>query len=196
MAQTQHIPVEAGRVYRTGHLRRWGANPTRLAARLERSGVLRRLTHGLYYAPRRSKFGEVPPSAEALLDAFLQGTAYVLTGPSRWNALGLGSTALFRYPLVYNMKRSGRLNIGGRTFDFRQIAFPAAPPAEWFVVDLLRHTREAGVSEAMLGENLAHALSEGRFDGDKLVLMAARFGRRQEQDTVQNALRRALAVSK
>jgi len=187
MAKTPHLSFEAGRVYRTSHLRRWGANPTRLAARLERRGDLRRLTHGLYYAPRRSKFGEVPPSAEALLDAFLQGTLYVITGPARWNALGLGSTALFAHPLVYNMKRSGRLNLGGRTFDFRQIAFPVEPPAEWFIIDLLRHTRAAGVSRATIETHLARALAAGRFDADRLLHMAARFGRRQEQDTVQRA---------
>lgn len=188
MSRTGTVPLEVGQVYRTGHLRRWGANPTRLAERLEREGALRRLTHGLYYAPRHSKFGEVPPAMEVLLDVFLQGTSYVLTGPARWNALGLGSTALFAHPLVYNMKRSGRLSLGARTFDFRQRAFPVDPSAEWFVIDLLRHTQEAGVSRSLIEENLTRALSKGRFDADRLVLMAERFGRRQEQDTVQHAL--------
>ena len=101
------VPLDPGTVYRTAWLRRWGDNPTRLAHKLERRGLVQRLGHGLFYAPRKSRFGDVPPSDEALLDAFLDGTPYVVTGPHRWNALGLGSTALFARPLVYNTKRTG-----------------------------------------------------------------------------------------
>lgn len=41
-----------------------------------------------------------PPGEEALLDALLDGTPHLVTGPPRWNALGLGSTALHVRPLV------------------------------------------------------------------------------------------------
>lgn len=47
------------RVYRTSELRQWGANPTRLSARLEQEGQIRRLGHGLLYVPYRGRFGEV-----------------------------------------------------------------------------------------------------------------------------------------
>ena len=184
--------LESGRVYRTAHLRRWSANPTRLAAHLTERGALRRLSHGLYYAPRQSRFGETPPSEAALLETFLNGSPYVLTGPARWNALGLGSTALFAHPLVYNMKRSGKLDLGGRTFLFRQVAFPLGPTPEWFVVDLLRNAEAAGASRSTLEANLARAVAIGRFDADMLLAMASRYGRLQEQD----AVRRALAIAR
>jgi hypothetical protein len=185
------VPLEAGRVYRTSWLRRFGDNPTRLSQRLEARGLVRRLGHGLFYAPTSGRFGEVPPSDEALLDAFLDGTPYLATGPPRWNALGLGSTALFVHPLVYNTKRTGRFLVGRRTFDLRREKFPARPTAEWFVVDLLHHADEAGVDRHDVTENLTRALRRGRFDLDRLFEMAALFGGRREIDLVRAAVESA-----
>ena len=185
--QPAAVPLEPGTVYRTAWLRRWGENPTRLAQRLERRGLVRRLGHGLFYAPKMSRFGEVPPSDEALLNAFLDGTPYVVTGPSRWNALGLGSTALFAHPLVYNTKRTGTFSVGGRTFDLRRVAFPSAPTPEWFVVDLLRNAASAGVDRNALTRNLAARLKAETFDVDRLFDMAARFGGTQELEAVRDA---------
>ena len=186
-----NVPLDPGTVYRTAWLRRWGGNPTRLAQRLEARGLVRRLGHGLLYAPRMGRFGEVPPSDEALLDAFLDGTPYVVTGPSRWNALGLGSTALFAHPLVYNTKRTGTFDVGGRTFELRRVAFPANPPAEWFVVDLLRHADAVGTDREELVGHLAQRVRAGRFDVDRLFDMAARFG---SADAL-GAVRRAVAAA-
>lgn len=182
------VSLDPGAVYRTAWLRRWGANPTRLAQKLEAHGLVKRLSHGLLYAPRISSFGEVPPSDEALLTAFLDGTPYVMTGPTRWNALGLGSTALFAHPLVYNTKRTGRFELGGRTFDLRRTAFPADPSAEWFIVDLLRHSDAASVEREALVRNLATRLRSGRFDEDRLLQAAEQFGRRLEVDDIRRAV--------
>jgi hypothetical protein len=187
------VQLEAGKVYRTAALRRWGSNPTRLAQRLEALGVLQRLGHGLVYAPRKSRFGVVPPSNSALLDAFLDGTPYVVTGPARWNALGLGSTALFAHPLVYNTKRTGTLCVGGRTFAFRRTAFPTSPTPEWFAVDLLRHADAAGVDVQEVTSRLARKVAEGALDVDGLFEMAARFGGPDEVERVAAATRPAAA---
>jgi hypothetical protein len=141
----------------------------------------------LLYAPRTGRFGEVPPSDEALLDAFLDGTPYVVTGPARWNDLGLGSTALFVHPLVYNTKRTGTFALGGRTFELRRVAFPADPPPEWFVVDLLRHADAAGVDRDELVDRLGRRVRAGRFDADRLFDMATRFGTTAELEAVRAA---------
>jgi hypothetical protein len=53
--------------------------------------------------------------------AFLDGGPFVFTSPERWNALGLGSTAVFAAPLVYNTKRSGAFELGGRRFVLRRV---------------------------------------------------------------------------
>ncbi len=188
MAVPAPVSLDPGTVYRTAALRRWGQNPTRLAARLERDGLLKRLGHGLVYVPRKTRFGDAPPTEEALLDAFLDGTPYVVTGPPRWNALGLGSTALHVHALVYNTKRSGSFALGGRTFELRRVAFPSEVCPEWFVVDLLRNSNAAGVDRADLLVNLGKALRAGRFDPRLLLRMAEQFGNREVADLVRRTV--------
>ncbi len=84
---------EPGKVYRTRDLRTWGANPTRLARRLVEEGELRPLAHGLFYHPKRSRFGAVPPEDAEVMRGFLSNEDFVLTGSPYWNALGLGAQA-------------------------------------------------------------------------------------------------------
>jgi hypothetical protein len=178
---------EPGRVYRTREFSRWTANAPRLAQRLVRQGQLLQLAHGLFAAPRRSRFGIVPPTDEALMRAFLDGP-FVFTGPDRWNALGLGATAVFAQPLVYNTKRSGRFDFGGRAFLLRRVAFPEEPSPEWFIVDLFENADRAATSLDELTMSLATALRAGRFDSGRLVEMARRFGSRRTQQLVRRAL--------
>ena len=172
------LPLHAGRVYRTRDLGRWTRNPTRLAVRLVEHGALCRLGHGLYMRPRASRFGAVPPSDVDLLRAFLGDSPFVVTGPPAWNALGLGSTAVHADTLVYNTKQSGTFQLGGRTFRLRRVAFPANPPPEWFVVDLLQHADEAGVSRREVAQRVTRAAAAGRFDAARLRDMAERYARK------------------
>jgi hypothetical protein len=150
-----------------------------------RRGALVKLRQGLYYCPKSSRFGVVPPSDDEVLQALFGGAPYVITGLERWNTLGLGTTALSTDRLVYNTKRTGTLEVGGRRYRLRRVAFPVDPPAEWYVVDLLQHTDEAGVSRATVATALRRALKEGRFDADRLSLMAARFGTEEVRATVE-----------
>lgn len=180
--------LKPGRVYRTRDLQTWSANAPRLAKRLVQEGSLVPVAHGLFVHPRRGRFGDVPPSDEELMRAFLDGGPFVFTGPDRWNALGLGSTAVFAVPLVYNAKRSGTFDLGGRRFVLRRVAFPENPRPEWFVVNLLEHAEEAGASRADLVAALGRALSRGVFDRKWLRAMAERYGTRSTQVLVLSAL--------
>jgi hypothetical protein len=179
---------EPGRVYRTRELGKWSANAPRLAQRLVRDGQLVQLAHGLFAAPRRSRFGVVPPTDEALLRAFLDGGPFVFTGPERWNALGLGTTAVFATPLVYNTKRSGLFVFGGRQFLLRRVAFPEMPSAEWFVVDLFENAEQAAAAPEDLKGALEAALRAGKFDRNQLASMSTRYGSRRTQSLVSAAL--------
>jgi len=105
--------LRAGRVYRTRDLARWSQSPARLAQRLVREGTLQRISRGLYYAPVASRFGPVPAPDEVILRAVLGGDPFLISGPPRWNALGLGSTAMFATTLVYNSRRNGEFVLGG-----------------------------------------------------------------------------------
>lgn len=125
--------------------------------------------------------------------AFLEGAPFVFTGPERWNALGLGSTAVFATPLVYNTKRSGPFDLGGRRFLLRRVAFPPKPPAEWFVVDLLENAAQAGASRTELAAALSRSLGRGTFDRDRLKQMSREYATRTTQSLVETALKATLA---
>jgi len=187
--------LEPGRAYRTKELRRWSANPTRLARRLVLEGQLREAAHGLFYAPLQSRFGLAPPSESEILRAFLDGSPFVITGPPRWNALGLGATAMFVATLVYNTRRTGEFTFDGRRFLLRRVRFPESPPPEWFVVDLMAHHEMAGVSLAELGERLVATTKEGRWNRKRLRGMAEAFGSKDTIAVVERCLEQAGPVA-
>lgn len=180
--------LEPGRVYRTRDLRTWSINAPRLARRLVKEGKLVPLAHGLFAYPKQGRLGTVPPSDKELMHAFLEGAPFVFTGSEHWNALGLGTTAVFAAPLVYNTKRSGTFQFGGRKFVLRRIAFPENPPPEWFVVDLLEHADQAGASRSELSASLAQALARGVFSRERLLDMAKRYGTKATQALVTSMM--------
>jgi hypothetical protein len=189
MSAASQPELKPGCAYRTRDLRRWSANPTRLARRLVQEGKLREAAHGLYYAPIPSTFGPAPASSEELLRAFLGGEPYLLTGPPYWNSLGLGSTAMFAVTLVYNTRRSGEFRLGGRRFLLRRVYFPEQPTAEWFIVDLLQHHDMAGAGLSELRAGLVATLRSGRWDRARLREMAETYGTKATLALVDEALR-------
>jgi hypothetical protein len=191
MSVAPNLALKPGRVYRTRDLSRWGANAPRLAKRLVREGKLTPLAHGLYAHLRKGRFGAVPPRDEELMRGFLDGGHFVFTGPDRWNSLGLGTTGLFAAPLVYNAKRSGTFNLGGKRFVLRRVAFPEKPTPEWYVVDLFENAKCAGASPEALADSLRRAMARGAFDPERLRETARRYGTRRTQALVESSLRTA-----
>ena len=182
------LSLKPGKVYRTEDLVRYDKNPTRLAARLVRAGSLRRLRKGVYYAPRPTVFGEAPPTEADFLKSFFRGRPYLRTGPSVWNALGMGTTAVEAIPLVYNTTRSGIVQVGGRRFELRRVRFPREVHPEYLVVDLLENVNRAGVSVETVRRSLKAAVKAGRFNAEWLQAMASKYGTRATQGIVQDAL--------
>ena len=183
--------LEPGRAYRTRDLRRWSANPTRLARRLVREGKLREAAHGLFYAPIESRFGKAPAPDAELLRAFLGDGRFAITGPPRWNALALGSTSMFAATVVYNTRRSGDFTLDGRRFLLRRVLFPEDRPPEWFIIDLLQHHEMAGVSLAELEHRLTATLRAGRWDADRLHQMADEYGTKATLSLVERCIAEA-----
>ena len=181
--------LKPGRAYRTHELRRFGANPTRLASRLVREGKLHQAAHGLFYAPVQSRFGEAPPIDEEILRGFFGDNSFVITGPPKWNALALGATAMFASTLVYNHKRTGEFTFDGRRFLLRRVLFPEKPSAEWFVVDLLQHHDMVGVSLAELADRLVATLRDARWNRAQLQAMAEQYATRATRALVERCLR-------
>ena len=187
--------IEPGRVLRTRDLGRWGTNPARLGKRLVREGTLERRGHGIYTRPKTGRFGRVPPDEASVLRAFLDGSPFVITGSDRWNALGLGATAVLAVTLVYNTKRSGRFVLGGRPYILRRVRFPLPPPTEWFVVDLIEHADMAGATRSDLERALGAALAARRFDAAELREAAAEYGTRATRALVDRAMTAARSAA-
>lgn len=186
--------LKAGRAYRTRDLAAWGRNPARLAQRLVREGRLREAAHGLYYTPVPSKFGPAPVEGEVLLRAFLDDEPFLISGPPRWNPLGLGSTAMFASTLVYNTRRTGDFTLAGHPFVLRRVYFPKQPSPEWFVVDLLKHHDMAGVALSELRTNLVATLRLGRWNVATLREMAATYGTKSIAALIEGCIAEARAT--
>ena len=180
-----------GRVFRTRELAHLSANPTRTAKRWVDEGLCTRLRNGLYAIPEMTKFGPAPADRRDLLQAFLDGDPFVVTGPPVWNSLGLGSTQMFAHPLIYNRKRSGLFNLDGRTFELRRVRFPDHPSVEWFVVDLLENLDSVCLDPMEMEQNLAAHLAEGAYDREILTHMAKEFGTKATQALVRKAMEAA-----
>ena len=132
--------LRAGRVYRREELACLSNAVDRHLRELVTSGKLVKLAQGLYYAPRSSRFGPLPPEDAELVGSFLRDKAFLVFSPSAYNTVGLGTTQLYNHTLVYNHKRHGLFRLGSRQFDFRvKPRFPGKLSPEFLFIDLLNN---------------------------------------------------------
>ena len=110
--------LKPGAVYRRSDLAEWSNSVDRHARQLVEAGVLVKLQNGLYHYPKTSSFGAVPADDEQLVRTFLKDDSFLLTSPNAYNSLGLGTTQLYNTRVVYNHKRHGIFELGGRSFNF------------------------------------------------------------------------------
>src|SRR5688572_7764423 len=95
----QHI--KPGEVYRRADLESWTTAVDRHLHMLTADGTLKKLSQGLYYAPKETKFGVAPPSDRDLVTSFLRDDTFLLVTPNAYNSLGLGTTQLYNATWVY-----------------------------------------------------------------------------------------------
>lgn len=139
------------------------------------AGQLHRAAQGLYYAPIKTLFGDVPPSDQAMIEKFLEDRHFLLLNFSFYNGLGLGTTQLYNQTLVYNHKRHGIFRLGGREFDFRvKHRFPAELSMEFLWVDCLNNLDELAEDREVILPNARKSLD--RFDGAALRQALADYG--------------------
>jgi hypothetical protein len=135
--------LRAGKVYRREDLARVSNAVDRHLGELVAAGALKRLAQGLYYAPKRSVFGVLPPDDHELVAVFLRDDDFLVFSPSMYNTLGLGTSQLYNKTLVYNHKRHGLFAFGNRQFDFRvKSRFPRQLTPEFLFVDALNNLDE------------------------------------------------------
>ena len=167
--------LQAGRVYRREDLARLSTAVDRHLRELVATGKLKKLAQGLYYAPKQSSFGPLPPADEQVVGGFLRDKDFLVFSPSAYNAVGLGTTQLYNRTVVYNHKRHGVFKLGNRQFDFRvKPRFPKKLTPEFLYVDLLNNLDE-------LAEDRDAVLRQARsklpsFESAQLQRAADRFG--------------------
>lgn len=167
--------LRPGRVYRREDLKPLTTAVDRHLQEMVSAGRLTKLAHGLYYAPRQSAYGLVPPTDEALVAAFLKDDDFLLFSPSAYNAAGLGTTQLYNRTLVYNRKRHGVFQLGSRQYDFRvKPRFPRKLSPEFLFVDALNNLSElAEDSDDVLQRARPQAL---KLDATQLRQALVRYG--------------------
>ena len=155
---TAHLAgeLQAGRVYRREDLARLSNAVDRHLTQLVSTGTLKKLAQGLYYVPKQSSFGPLPPADQEVVKGFLRDNEFLVFSPSSYNTVGLGTTQLYNSTLVYNHKRHGVFRLGNRQFNFRvKPRFPKKLTPEFLYVDLLNNLDE-------LAEDRDAVLSQAR----------------------------------
>lgn len=135
--------LHAGSVYRREELAKISTSIDRHLKELVKNGFLKKIYQGLYYAPRISNYGVVPPDDKKLVEAFLRDDDFLIFSPSAYNATGVGATQLYNQTWVYNHKRHGVFKLGNRMFDFRvKQRFPKKLTPDFLFIDLLNNVDE------------------------------------------------------
>ena len=189
--QVRHV-LEPGRVYRRADLTAVSSAVDRHLQALVQAGDLKKLAQGLYYAPRKSAFGELPPDDAELVRAFLRDDDFLLFSPSAYNTVGLGTTQLYNRTIVYNRKRHGQFRLGNREFDFRvKLRFPNMLSTEFLFVDLLNNVDELAEDVSAVW---ARAESKAKqLNGDELSQALRAYGNLATRKRLEGACRSAAA---
>lgn len=135
--------LKRGQVYRRADLAQWSNAVDRHLTELVKEGTLQKLSQGLYYCPKETAFGTVPPDEATLVCSFLKDDEFLLSSPNMYNSLGVGTTQLYNKRVVYNHKRHGEFELGGRKFSFQvKPRFPKKLTPEFLLVDLVNNLDE------------------------------------------------------
>jgi hypothetical protein len=167
--------LRPGRVYRREDLTRWSASVDRHLKQLVGSGVLRKLSGGLYAYPRKTVFGQAPARDSEVVGAFLRDDRFLLASPNAYNSLGVGTTQLYDKTVVYNHKRHGDFVLGGRKFAFRvKPAFPSSLTKEFLLVDLVNNLDQLAEAKNEVLERVGERMAS--YDTSRLRRFASDYG--------------------
>ncbi len=162
--------LQPGQVYRRTDLAQWSNSVDRHLQQLVGKGVIQKLAGGLYYYPKKTAFGDVPPEDATLVRAFLKDDHFYMASLNAYNSLGVGTTQLYNEKLVYNHKRDGRYNLNGRQFFFlKRARFPEKSSPEFLLVDLINNLKFLAEDKESVRNNVAEKVRSM----DKVKLMSA-----------------------
>jgi len=173
--ETLRQNIKPGHVYRRSDLEYYSSAIDRHLGMLTKDGSLIKLSQGVYYAPKSSKFGLVPPDDVVLVESFLKDSDFLMVKPSVYNTLGLGLTQLYNTTWVYNHKRKGEFKFNGKSFEFKiKSSFPNQLTKEFLLVDLLNNLDELAEDQNQTIRHLPNNLSS--FNNEELMKVAQQYG--------------------
>lgn len=185
--------IKPGRVYRRSDLKFFSSAIDRHISQLRKAGALKRLGQGLYYVPKKSKFGLVPPDDRELVKRFLMDESFLVLSPNAYNSLGLGATQLYNTTWVYNHKRRGEFKFNGKSFVFKtKSAFPKNLSKEYLAVDFLNNLKELAEDPEKLVTTFLRRLKD--FNSKKLMVATQLYGSGFTKKLIKAALRKSLAT--
>jgi hypothetical protein len=182
--------LRPGRVYRREDLLPWSHSVDRHLKDLVADGTLQKLRTGLYYRPRKLEFGEAAADEHELVKAFLKTHRFVITSPSAYNQLGLGTTQLYNKRVVYNQKRHGTFPLGNRMVTFeRRMNVPRQLSPEFLLVDLVNELDDLAEDRDAVLSGVREKAKE--MDQRKLARAVSLYGKYSTQKKFQEMLRHA-----
>jgi hypothetical protein len=181
--------IKQGEVYRRSDLEYYSTAIDRHLAILTKDGTLVKLNQGLYYAPKQSKFGTVPPDDYQMVACFLKDEDFLLVSPNAYNSLGLGLTQLYNTTWVYNHKRKGEFELNGKIFEFKlKASFPKSIIREYLLVDLLNNLENLAEDPSQAICKLANHV--GRFNIDELMKATQQYGTGKTKRILKSIVRK------
>jgi len=167
--------IKPGHVYRRSDLEYYSSAIDRHLGMLTKDGSLIKISQGIYYAPKSSKFGLVPPDDVVLVESFLKDSDFLMVKPNVYNTLGLGLTQLYNTTWVYNHKRKGEFKFNGKSFEFKiKSSFPNQLTKEFLLVDLLNNLDELAEDQNQTIKRLPENFSS--FNNEELMRVAQQYG--------------------
>ena len=183
--------IKQGEVYRRSDLEYFSSAIDRQLAQLTKEGKLMKLSQGLYYAPKQSKFGMVPPDDLQVVERFLKDEDFLLVSPNTFNSLGLGLTQLYNTVWVYNHKRKGEFQFNGKTFEFKlKSSFPEKTSREYLLVDLLNNMDHLAEDQKAILDKLKNNVSS--FNTEALMKATQQYGTGRTKRIIKSILRNTL----
>jgi hypothetical protein len=186
--------LKEGEVYRRADMALWSNAVDRHIAQLVKEGFLEKQSPGMYYVPKKSVFGNVPPDEETLVRSFLKDDDFLVTSPNAYNSLGVGTTQLYNKRVVYNHKRHGEFSLGGRKFFFHsRHRFPKTLSKEFLLVDLVNNLNSLAEDADMVLKKVASKAQT--MDSKKLKQSVSSYGNLKAKNFFRSILNNNQATS-
>lgn len=152
--------LKRGHVYRREDLAQWSKSIDRHLKELLEDGTLEKFSQGLYYFPKLSVYGKVPPDDNMLVQTFLKDKRFLIISPNYYNSLGVGTTQLYNNTVIYNHRRHGKFKFGNRFYEFRNKPyFPLKITQEFLLVDLADNLESIAEDQNEIRKKLLNKLS-------------------------------------